>query len=478
MKKLLFSRKTFFLTIVLSICLFSWLFSGGIEQLRGTVPPKPKKPKIIAIAPPKNFRLTVGMPLVQFADNQVPKRWLYANSSTRFQEFKRLPDDRLVEESLPEFTDAINLNTFAKEQQGRRSVFVTVVSFKQPQLLRVCYGLTGSNITAKMRIAKKPVNHGALIQVQPGLYPLAIEVNHAKPKLLARLATRFTKVTEQEVESVYQWQLARWQKTIEMSKKEDDKLLASVTFDPSTIRGQAGFFRVGKSVNGKWWFIDPEGQAFYHKGSTGLNAGKSGGRRANLPPVAEGKAKKWVRYLKAWGFNGMGAWTTPEFFDKNMPFTEIIETFYEQPWLKTKFPDVWDVRWSDNIDAKCKQLCQPLKNNKMLLGYFLDNERGFMEVLKHNQKIISNTAIYQSQKITKKKKSELPEEPLLNTEGIGLLQFALSQPEDIPAAKKAWEFVLQRHKSLEGLSKAWQIEIDSPDTLKKTDRKATIIDFP
>ena len=415
------------------------------------------------------------MPLVQFADNQVPKRWLYANSSTKFQEFKRLPDEQIVEESLPEFTDAINLNTFAKEQQGRRSVFVTVVSFKQPQLLRVCYGLTGSNITAKMRIAKKPVDHGALIQVQPGLYPLAIEVNHAKPKLLARLATRFTKVTEQEVESVYQWQLARWQKTIEMSKKEDDKLLASVTFDPSTIRGQAGFFRVGKSVNGKWWFIDPEGQAFYHKGSTGLNAGKSGGRRANLPPVAEGKAKKWVRYLKAWGFNGMGAWTTPEFFDKNMPFTEIIETFYEQPWLKTKFPDVWDVRWSDNIDAKCKQLCQPLKNNKMLLGYFLDNERGFMEVLKHNQKIISNAAIYQSQKITKKKKSELPEEPLLNTEGIGLLQFALSQPEDIPAAKKAWEFVWQRHKSLEGLSKAWQIEIDSPDTLKKLTEKRQLL---
>ena len=476
MKKLLFSRKTFFLTIVLSICLFSWLFSGGIEQLRGTVPPKPKKPKIIAIAPPKNFRLTVGMPLVKFTDNQVPKRWLYANSSTRFQEFKRLPDDQLVEESLPEFTDAINLNTFAKEQQGRRSVFVTVVSFQQPQLLRVCYGLTGSNITAKMRIGKKPVNHGALIRVQPGLYPIAIEVNHAKPKRLARLATRFTKITEEEVEEVYQWQLARWQKTIEMSKKNDDQLLASVKFDPTTIRGQESFFRVGKSVNGKWWFIDPEGKAFYHKGSTGLNAGKSGGRRANLPTVAERKAKKWVRYLKAWGFNGMGAWTTPEFFDKNMPFTEIIETFYEKPWLKTKFPDVWDARWSDNIDAKCKQLCQPLKNNKMLLGYFLDNERGFMEILKHNQKIISNAAIYQSQKITNKKKSALPEEPILNTEGIGLLQFALSQPNNLPAAQKAWDFVLQRHKSLEDLSKAWQIKIDSPDTIKQlTEQRKLLI---
>ena len=101
-----------------------------------------------------------------------------------------------------------------------------------------------------------------------------------------------------------------------------------------------------------------------------------------------------------------------------------------------------------------------------------------MEVLKHNQKIISNAAIYQSQKITNKKKSELPEEPILNTEGIGLLQFALSQPNNLPAAKKAWEFVLQRHNSLEGLSKAWQIEIDSPDTLKKLTEQRQLLISP
>ena len=48
-------------------------------------------------------------------------------------------------------------------------------------------------------------------KVKPSLYSIAIEVNHNKPKQLARLATRFTKVAEQEVEEVYQWRLARWQ---------------------------------------------------------------------------------------------------------------------------------------------------------------------------------------------------------------------------------------------------------------------------
>ena len=240
--KSLFSRKTFFLIVFLSVCLVSFLFAGGIQELRGRVPPKPERSKIITIAPPKNLKLTAAIPLVQFVDNAVPRKWLYANSSTKFREFKPLPENQLVKESLPDFTDAINLNTFAKEQQGRRSIFYTVVAFEQPQLLRVCYGLTGSNITAKMAVAKKPVKHGALIQVTKGLYPIAIAVNHAKPKRSARLATRFTKVTEQEVEEVYQWQLARWQKTVNMSQENDEKLLASVKFDPTTIRGQEGFF--------------------------------------------------------------------------------------------------------------------------------------------------------------------------------------------------------------------------------------------
>ncbi len=324
--KLLFSRKTCFLIVFLSIFLVSFVSTGGLTTEIARLPPKPEKPEIIAIAPPHKLKLTTEIPIVQFVDNTVPRQWLYANSSSKFREFKPLPDDKLVTESLPDFTDAINLNAFAKEQQGDTSIFYTVFAFEQPQLLRVCYGLTGSNITAQMIVAKKAVNHGTLIRVKPGLYPIEIKVNHAQPKEVARLATRLTQVSEAEIESVYQWRLSRWQETMRMSQENDEKLLASVEFDPKTILGQEGFFRVGQSVNGKWWFIDPDGKAFYHKGSTGLNAGKSGGRRANLPPVSQQTAKQWVGYLKAWGFNAMGAWTTPEFFDQNLPFTEIIET--------------------------------------------------------------------------------------------------------------------------------------------------------
>mgnify|MGYP002065313988 CR=1 FL=1 len=35
-------------------------------------------------------------------------------------------------------------------------------------------------------------------------------------------------------------------------------------------------------------------------------------------------------------------------------------------------PDVFDPRWAENLDRKCKELCAPRKNDKQLLGYFRD----------------------------------------------------------------------------------------------------------
>ena len=487
--KSFYFHKILFLIGFLTVCLFSFLSPGKSQEIQGLAP-KPEKPQIITIAPTKNLKLSQAIPILPFVDNQVPQNWLYANPVTKglgkkvvaaleddltdksiLKQFKPLPKDNLLKESWPDFTDAINLKALGKDQPEVRSVFYTLLNFNQNRLLRVCHGVAGLNVSADMWIAGTPVKHGALIRVRKGLYPIVVEVYHGKRTQwlewkLARLATRLTEITEQEIEEVYQWELAKWQANIDMAKANEDQLLASVKFDPKTIRGKEGFFRVGKSVNGRWWFIDPEGKAFYHKGSTGLNSGGMGGRRANLPPVSEETAKKWLVYLKEWGFNAMGAWTTPEFFDKGMPFTEIIETFYEKPWLKTKFPDVWNPQWRNNLDAKCQKLCTPLKNNKMLLGYFLDNERGFMEVLKHNERIISNAPTYRYGEPIKDNQLELAAEPKLNIKGIGLLQFSLSQPEDVAASKKAWDFILERHVSLEGLSKAWQIEVKSKDAIK------------
>jgi hypothetical protein len=445
------------------------------------IDPKPQKPNIINITPSENLQFSEDIFSVNFRDNTVPKQWLYKTPVSKgegqklvnsinipiqdpaiLKNFKKLPQELLITNSWPDFTDAIDLQKIGNDQQDIYSLFYTVIAFEQPQLLRVCHGVAGFDVSAEMWVNDLPVKHGELIQVQKGIYSIIIEVSNNKKSL----ATRFTTVTKAEIEAVYQWQLSQWQTTIDMAKANDDNLLASVKFDAKTIRGKEGFFRVGKSIQGKWWFVDPQGKAFYHRGCTGLNAGGMGGRRANLPPVPKTTVKTWVNYLKEWGFNAMGAWTTPEFFDQKMAFTEIIETYYEKPWLREKFPDVWHPQWAENVDKKCQKLCTPLKDNKMLLGYFLDNERGFMQVLGNHQSIIANAATYRHSGLIEPEQLELAEEPKLNPKGIGLLQFCLSQNDDVPAAKKAWEFVLTRHGSLESLGRAWQINIPSKQTIR------------
>lgn len=455
------------------------------------IDPKPEKPNIINITPSLNIQFGKYISPRNFVDNTVPKQWLYKTPVKKgegqklvnniinmpieeqsiFKSFKKLPQELIIPNSWPDFTDAIDLKKVGKNQQDIYSLFYTVIAFDKPQLLRVCHGVTGLNVSAEIWINNISVKHGELIQVKKGIYPIIIEVYHGKRTAylewnLARLATRLTVVTKSEIEAVYQWQLSQWQTTIDMAKANDDNLLASVKFDAKTIRGKEGFFRVGKSIHGRWWFIDPQGKAFYHRGCTGLNAGGMGGRRANLPPVPKTTVKTWINYLKEWGFNAMGAWTTPEFFDEEMAFTEIIETYYEKPWLIEKFPDVWDSQWAENVDQKCQKLCTPLKENKMLLGYFLDNERGFMEMLGNHQSIVANAPTYRHSGLIKPEQLDLAAEPKLNPKGIGLLQFCLSQNNDIPAAKKAWAFVLNRHGSLESLGKAWQIDIFSKQTIR------------
>lgn len=458
---------------------------------------RPQKPQIINIIPLEKVVLNNFLEPVNFIDNTVPKKWLYKTpakpgdgatlslfiqqkNKTILETLEKLPQDKIITNSFPDFTDAIDLKKLGNNKPKISSLFYTVMSFDQPQLLRVCHGAIGLNVDAKMWINNQLVKHGELIKVDKGFYSIIIEAYHGErkqwlPWKIAYLAPRFTIITEREIEEVYQWLLSQWQETIDMAKANDDRLLNGIKFDNKTIQGKDGYFQVGQSINGKWWFIDPQGKAFYHKGCTGLNAGGMGGRRANLPPVPKNTVKTWVDYLKEWGFNAMGSWTTSEFFDQNMAFTEIIETYYEKPWLVTKFPDVWDSKWIDNVDKKCQKLCTPLKDNKMLLGYFLDNERGFMEMTNSNETIIANAPTYRYDGLIESDEFELPAEPKLNPKGIGLLQFCLSQSQNIPAAKKAWGFVLERYLSLEKLGQAWQIDISSKDTIKELTLREEIL---
>ena len=244
-----------------------------------------------------------------------------------------------------------------------------------------------------------------------------------------------------------------------------DDELSKIRFDSTTIKGKAGYFRVGKSVDGQWWFIDAGDSPFFYKGVCAINrAGTQGGRRAKAGPYARAVDKKYrykhnpdtfvyatFKRLESWYFNAMGAWTTEEFFNKGMAYTEILEFFKEGPFIeqsgrKRKLPDIFDPEWEVAIDKKARALCSPLRDSKDLVGYFTDNEIGFGQT------------------------NDFGLDPgFVNAGrfGFSLLRETLGSEPDRSAYQFAWNFVMEKHKTLENLSKAWNVNITSKESVRK-----------
>jgi hypothetical protein len=460
------------------------------------IEPKPAAPAIADLAPPADFQPPAGLPVVAFADNVVPTRWLHvcpapkgmgaqlaaallkppadAEAGKLLAQLKPLPPEMIAKDCWPDFTDAINLRKLGGEKPGQRSCLAAAIQVDGPRLVRVCHGAAGMNTTASLWIAGQEVAHGQLVRLAKGVYPVVIEAFHGQRGTwiawsIAWLAPRLTVVAEQEVDDVHRWRTSLWEESVAAARADGNELMARIRIDPATVAGKAGFFRVGRSVNGKWWLIDPSDKPFYHMGCTGLNAGGMGGRRMRMPPVAAETAARWVGLLRDWDFNAMGSWTTPEFFDKNMPYADIIDGGYlAEGSLARRFPDVFDEAWRRAYDERCKAICPPNRDNRMCIGYYLENETGFMEMLGPGQRIVANSPAYRPGGPLPEDRLLLPAEPQLNTRGLGLLQYCLSLQEDRAAYKKAWEFVLARHDGkAEAVGKAWGVALTTRQDIRK-----------
>jgi hypothetical protein len=249
--------------------------------------------------------------------------------------------------------------------------------------------------------------------------------------------------------------------------------LAILHFDSSDVKGVPGYFRVGKTQQGQWWFLTPDNQPFFYKGVVAVNrAGRAGGRNAKPGPYAGVVDKKYnyqqspdafvkasIQTIRSLGFNSLGAWTTEEFFNKGMPFTEIIEFFKEPPFLPSVnsgegLPDIFDSTWLMAVDKKARALCTPLRYSKELVGYFTDNEIGFGET------------------------DDLGLDPGFKAGqfDVSLLRLLLAMDSTKPAAKFAWNFLLNRYgQSMDALTAAWKIAIHDKSAIKKLNESKIIL---
>jgi hypothetical protein len=155
-----------------------------------------------------------------------------------------------------------------------------------------------------------------------------------------------------------------------------------------------GFFRTEK-VNNRWYIIDPEGYIFIHKGVAGVAPGTSENQMKALESKW-GTNDVWCtdtnNWLKNNGFNGIGAWSDVSHFKNQVEplvYTVIINpmsSYRDYPkklvggytnagWQGYEYNiiRVFDPLFETYMDNACKTLAQ-YKNDKYLLGYFVDNE--------------------------------------------------------------------------------------------------------
>lgn len=222
------------------------------------------------------------------------------------------------------------------------------------------------------------------------------------------------------VDEFGQWIPAEWPgkaKTLDDLKAAwdaEDKELQTLRFDVSKYGGYldtkaeaTGFFRVEK-IDGKWWFIDPEGHYFISTGSTGIGAGGSFARVEGREYIYKefvpeeltqagkrlGKAsfftwnlnrrfgpdyyQKWmdftIRRMDDWGLNTIANWSDATLgHTKGKPYVATLSGWgFEAKTMG--MPDVYAPDYTEKVNEAAARQCAPLKNDPYLLGYFVGNE--------------------------------------------------------------------------------------------------------
>ena len=239
---------------------------------------------------------------------------------------------------------------------------------------------------------------------------------------------------------------------------------------PGTLRGKPGFFRVGQTKSGQWWFWDADDQAIFLRAVAAVNRSGWGdgrpsrpGRYATTVQALYGEdEQRFVRSvigrLDRWHVNALGAWAAQEFFDQGLAYTEVVEFRKVGPCIHSGdvlLPDVFDPAWRDAADHWARQICSPRALSRDFVGYFTDHQLGWAQpCLEQPQGVVPAD-----------RKQERP----------SLLQVCLSLEPTFRAYHAAWEFVLApRQGSLDQLAADWQL--DAPH--REAVRQATQSDLP
>ena len=155
------------------------------------------------------------------------------------------------------------------------------------------------------------------------------------------------------------------------------------------------FFHAEK-IDGRWWFIAPDGSRFISKGVTTVQFAQDNIHGTSISPYGDsnkakyGTRERWreavARRLIGWGFNTLGAWSDEALpaiavDGQHLAYAPTLDLgagFVAQKngaaWLHGIFPDVFDPEFEVVVRQRAREKCAGRKNDPWLLGWFTDNE--------------------------------------------------------------------------------------------------------
>ena len=198
---------------------------------------------------------------------------------------------------------------------------------------------------------------------------------------------------------------------------------------PETVRGAAGYFRIGQTPTGIWWLVDPADQLSFL-------------RAVNDVHGAEGGPHDPAARLRTWNFNALGAGSEASLRSDGLPFVAVVNFAEAGAQIRSagaRLPDVFDPAWPEAAALRAGEVCVPLSESRDLIGWIADDQPGWAQPTSAGRP--------------------------------SLLQVCLSLEPSFAAYHAAWEFVLALHRGrLEVLAKSWALSIANKEGVREMTR--------
>jgi hypothetical protein len=164
-----------------------------------------------------------------------------------------------------------------------------------------------------------------------------------------------------------------------------DQPIASINPQFKLLHGKEGFWRVGQSADGVWWFVAPDNRAEFMNMVTTVQPFQeardtngihfvsrdwTGGMDGAAGDLDAWATKTMARVREA-GFKGLGAWSHPILHKHDIPMTRDLNLW---TWMKPDAKRFYTPGWAETAAHAVEVQVTPLRDNVNLIGYFIDNE--------------------------------------------------------------------------------------------------------